>query len=212
MTVWILVLHIAVLGYWLGSELVINSTYRYVSYAGSMPFNERQRLMDHVMIVDQHVRYALVLQAMLGTMLAASYGLVPGGETVANIALAIGIAWLAFVEAVHRLHHSAIGQVLVTQHLALGKSRQDLQPLGQRMHEVRPACRRRRCGFCIGRGRLFHGSSQRAPGAAGHRRQTISRGAPPAAHHRTTRTPRASQTATGRTRAARNGVTRSLAG
>lgn len=112
MTVWILVLHIAVLGYWLGSELVINSTYRYVSYAGSMPFNERQRLMDHVMIVDQHVRYALVLQATLGTMLAASYGLVPGGETVANIALAIGIAWLAFVEAVHRLHHSAIGQVL----------------------------------------------------------------------------------------------------
>lgn len=63
MALWILVFHIAVLGYWLGSELVINSTYRYVSYSRNMPFDERQRLMDHVMVVDQHVRYALVLQA-----------------------------------------------------------------------------------------------------------------------------------------------------
>lgn len=112
MTVWILVLHIAVLGYWLGSELVINSTYRYVSYGAAMPFAERQRLMDHVMVVDQHVRYALVLQAMLGTMLAAAYGLVPGGEPLVRVALAIGIAWLAFVEAVHRLHKTAIGKTL----------------------------------------------------------------------------------------------------
>ena len=112
MTVWILVLHIAVLGYWLGSELVINSTYRYVSYSGAMPFAERQRLIDHVMVVDQHVRYALVLQAMLGTMLAASYGLVPGGDRIVAIAGAIGIAWLAFVEAVHRLQGTVTGNAL----------------------------------------------------------------------------------------------------
>lgn len=106
MSAWILVAHIAVLGYWLGSELVINSTYRYVSYSGAMPFRERQRLMDHVMHVDQHVRYALVLQAMLGTMLAAAYGLVPGGVAAMAAAGVLGAGWLVFVEAVHRQRHS----------------------------------------------------------------------------------------------------------
>jgi hypothetical protein len=77
--VWLKVLRIAVLGYWLGSELVINSTYRLVAFGDRLPFDERTRLMEHVMDVDQHVRYALVLQAALGTALAALYGLVPGG-------------------------------------------------------------------------------------------------------------------------------------
>ena len=143
MTVWILVLHIAVLGYWLGSELVINSTYRYVSYSGAMPFAERQRLMDHVMVVDQHVRYALVLQAMLGTMLAASYGLVPGGDRIVAIAGAIGIAWLAFVEAVHRIieivgttFNAATGDILVGDFgLPAGF---DLRGSGSRLSEASP--------------------------------------------------------------------------
>ncbi|MCA3254243.1 MAG: hypothetical protein INF91_01340 [Alphaproteobacteria bacterium] len=108
----LLAAHIAVLGYWLGSELVINSTYRYVSYADAMPFAERDRLMEHVMHVDQHVRYALVLQAALGTALAASYGYVPGGRTVATGALVVGALWLLYVEGVHRLRHSAAGQRL----------------------------------------------------------------------------------------------------
>ena len=111
---WILVAHIAVLGYWLGSELVINSTYRYVSYSGEMPFGERQRLMEHVMHVDQHVRYALVLQAMLGTMLAAAYGLVPGGDTTMTVAGILVVAWLGFVEAVHRLRHTSVGKSLAS--------------------------------------------------------------------------------------------------
>ena len=112
MTLWILVAHIAVLGYWLGSELVINSTYRYVCFADSMPFTERSRLMDHVMHVDQHVRYALVLQTALGVMLAASYGFIPGGTPVICAAATLGLLWLAFVEAVHRLRKQAIGATL----------------------------------------------------------------------------------------------------
>ena len=79
----LLVVHIAVLGYWLGSELVINSTYRYVAYGRHIPFAERNRLMEHVMHVDQHVRYALVLQAGLGFGLATLYGMIPGGEPLA---------------------------------------------------------------------------------------------------------------------------------
>lgn len=108
----LLVVHIAVLGYWLGAELVINSTYRYVSYGSQIPFAERSRLMEHVMHVDQHVRYALVLQAGLGFALAALYGFVPGGESTAWLAAGLGVLWLAFVEATHRLRHHTSGRPL----------------------------------------------------------------------------------------------------
>lgn len=109
---WLLAAHIAVLGYWLGSEFVINSTYRYVSYGDRMPFDERSRLMEHVMHVDQHVRYALVLQASLGLCLAALLGYIPGGDTLAICAGAFGVLWLGFVEAVHRLRHASVGKTL----------------------------------------------------------------------------------------------------
>lgn len=109
---WLLAAHIAVLGYWLGSEFVINSTYRYVSYGDKMPFDERSRLMEHVMHVDQHVRYALVLQASLGLALAALLGYVPGGDTLAICAGIFGALWLGFVEAVHRLRHKPVGKTL----------------------------------------------------------------------------------------------------
>ena len=112
MSAWLLTAHIAVLGYWLGSELVINSTYRLVCFADDMPFAERDRLMNHVMHVDQHVRYALVLQASLGTMLAASYGFIPGGQSVVVAIGVFGAAWLLFVEAVHRLRQRPIGHLL----------------------------------------------------------------------------------------------------
>ncbi|HBO13112.1 MAG TPA: hypothetical protein DD491_10040 [Halieaceae bacterium] len=105
----LLVAHIAVLGYWLGSELVINATFRYVSYGASMPYAERERLMDHVMVVDQHVRYALVLQATLGTMLSAAYGFLPGAQKLLWGAALVGAAWLLFVELVHRWRGQPVG-------------------------------------------------------------------------------------------------------
>jgi hypothetical protein len=97
-----LTLHIIVLGYWLGSELVINSNYRHVTMATGMAHQDRFRLMAHVLDVDQHVRYALVLQASLGTALAASLGMVPGGDRSLVAALGVGALWLGFVELVHR--------------------------------------------------------------------------------------------------------------
>ncbi|MEO8778127.1 MAG: hypothetical protein ABI389_05585 [Rhodanobacter sp.] len=108
----LLVVHIVVLGYWLGAELVINSTYRYVSCGSQLPFAERSRLMEHVMHVDQHVRYALVLQAGLGFALAALVGFVPGGTSTAWLAVGSCVLWLAFVEATHRLRHRASGRML----------------------------------------------------------------------------------------------------
>ena len=108
----LLVLHIAVLGYWLGAEFVINSEFRFVCRAASMPFDERKRLMEHVMDVDQHVRYALVLQAGLGTVLSALLGYFPGGATLAWAAGIATLLWLTFVEIVHRLRHGASGRKL----------------------------------------------------------------------------------------------------
>ncbi|HNP66051.1 MAG TPA: hypothetical protein PKH39_19130 [Woeseiaceae bacterium] len=98
----LLVAHIVVLGYWLGSELVINSTYRYMSWADGLPFEERNRLLDHVLDVDQHVRYAMVLQAGLGTALAAYLGYLPGGPRLALAAGVLALLWLALVEVTHR--------------------------------------------------------------------------------------------------------------
>jgi hypothetical protein len=108
----LLVSHIAVLGYWLGAELVINSTYRYVAWSAAMPFAERDRLMQHVMDVDQHVRYALILQAGLGAALAALLGYVPGGGRLALTAAALAAAWLVLVEAVHRARSTPAGKGL----------------------------------------------------------------------------------------------------
>lgn len=106
----VLVAHIAVLGYWLGAELVINSTYRRVAFGSALPFAERTRWMEHVMDADQHVRYALVLQAGLGSILAASYGFVPGGATTAWTAGILAAVWLAFVHFAHRLRTQPSGK------------------------------------------------------------------------------------------------------
>jgi hypothetical protein len=108
----LLTLHIIVLGYWLGSELVINSNYRHVTLATEMAHQDRFRLMAHVLDVDQHVRYALVLQASLGTALAASLGMVPGGDAAVVAALGVGVLWLGFVELVHRKRRRPGGALL----------------------------------------------------------------------------------------------------
>lgn len=103
-------LHIAVFGYWLGADLVINSEYRFVVRRSDLPFAARDALMDHVMAVDQHVRYALVLQATLGAALLAGMGLAPAA--VGWLAPVAGLAWLALVEAVHRSRKSEGGASL----------------------------------------------------------------------------------------------------
>jgi hypothetical protein len=109
---WLLAAHIAVLGYWLGSELVINSQYRFVTHRSDLDFAARDAVMDHLMDVDQHVRYALILQLMLGVMLCVGLGLLPAPAFWS--ALGGGALWLALVELVHRQRKSARGKSLAT--------------------------------------------------------------------------------------------------
>lgn len=108
----LLLAHIVVLGYWLGSDLIINHTFRYVSRAASMPVPERDRLLDHVMDIDQHVRYALVLQAGLGTALAALLGYLPGGGMLAGVAGFATLGWLVLIETSHQLRKRRPGASL----------------------------------------------------------------------------------------------------
>ncbi|MDX1517383.1 MAG: hypothetical protein R3288_11115 [Woeseiaceae bacterium] len=110
----LIVIHVVVLGYWLGADLVINHTYRYVAYRSDMPTDERAKLMSHVLDVDQHVRYALIIQLTLGLAIAARIGYVPGGNALAYGAGVLALGWLAFIEFVHRLRYSATGRTLAT--------------------------------------------------------------------------------------------------
>lgn len=108
----LLTIHIATLGYWLGAELVINRTFRFVAYRAGMPFADRDRLLRHVFDVDQHVRYALVLQAGTGVMLSIQRGWFPGGGPGMLATAGATAAWLLFVEAVHRLRMRPFGGAL----------------------------------------------------------------------------------------------------
>lgn len=105
----LLVAHIAVLGYWLGSELCINSEYRFIAFRDDLDFAARDAMTGHLMDVDQHVRYALILQLALGTMLALHLGYLPGGTTAMWAAAATGVGWIVFVEFVHRLRETPTG-------------------------------------------------------------------------------------------------------
>jgi len=106
------VIHIATLGTWFGAELVINATSRYVCYSDAMPMRERTRLLQHVLDVDQHVRYALVIQFGLGFALGALFGYLPGGSKTAIGFGVFAVLWLIYVEVVHRLRQRPIGKKL----------------------------------------------------------------------------------------------------
>ena len=103
----LLALHVAVFGYWLGADLVINSEYRFIVRRPDLAVAARDAMTDHLMEVDQHVRYALVLQATLGMVLLAGLGLAPA--VLGWVAPIGGTAWLALVEAAHRNRKSAKG-------------------------------------------------------------------------------------------------------
>jgi len=107
----LLVAHIIVVGYWLGAEFVINSTFRHVTVASSMPVADRQSLFDHVMNTDQHVRYALILQLGLGTALGGLLGLIPGGNVVVVLGGLGAVLFLALVEVTHRARKSKRGAI-----------------------------------------------------------------------------------------------------
>lgn len=86
-------LHVLVMGYWIGSDLVINQYAHYTARTRGMPGPDRARLWNFLMHVDQHPRNALILSLPLGLTLAAFLGLSPitGGWLV--LAWALSALW-----------------------------------------------------------------------------------------------------------------------
>lgn len=93
--------HVLVMGYWLGSELVINALTHYIARSRAMPADERMRLWDFLLDVDQHVRNALILSVPLGFTLAAFLGLLPLGGVGLAALWAASLLWFWFMWLVH---------------------------------------------------------------------------------------------------------------
>jgi hypothetical protein len=104
--------HVLVMGYWLGSELVINALTHYITRATSLPGGERIRLWDFLLHVDQHVRNAMILSVPLGFSLAALLGLVPIGSIGLALIWLASVAWFWFMWIVHWRRKSPQGPAL----------------------------------------------------------------------------------------------------
>ena len=89
--------HVLVMGYWLGSELVINALTHYIARSSSLPAAERMRLWDFLLDVDQHVRNALILSVPLGFTLAAFLGLVPLGGAGLAALWVLSALWFGYM-------------------------------------------------------------------------------------------------------------------
>lgn len=104
--------HVLVMGYWLGSELVINALTHYIARASSLPAAERMRLWDFLLDVDQHVRNALILSVPLGFTLASMLGLVPLGGWGLLALWVLSALWFWFMWLVHWRRKTPGGRML----------------------------------------------------------------------------------------------------
>lgn len=93
--------HVLVMGYWLGSELVINALSHYCGRATSLSGKQRMDLWDFVLDVDQHVRNAMIMSVPLGLSLAAWMGLSPLTGGWLALIWVLSIAWFWLMWATH---------------------------------------------------------------------------------------------------------------
>lgn len=93
--------HVLVMGYWLGSELVINALTHYIARTDTLSGAERMRLWNFLLDVDQHVRNAMILSVPLGFTLAAQLGLVPITGLGMWALWIVSAVWFWFMWMVH---------------------------------------------------------------------------------------------------------------
>lgn len=94
-------LHVAIMGYWLGSDFVLNALTHYFKNAKSLSVDERMKLWDFLLLVDQHPRNALILSLPLGFQLAAQLELSPITGPWLTALWVISIAWFIFIWVLH---------------------------------------------------------------------------------------------------------------
>ncbi len=94
-------LHIAVMGYWLGSDLVVNQLTHYFKNARDMSVEQRMKLWDFLMLVDQHPRNGLILSLPLGFTLAAQLDLSPVKGPWLVALWVFSIVWFVYIWILH---------------------------------------------------------------------------------------------------------------
>jgi hypothetical protein len=104
--------HVLVMGYWLGSELVINALTHYITCATALPPAERMRLWDFLLDVDQHVRNAMIMSVPLGFTLASMLGLVPIDGVWMWLLWIASALWFWFMWLVHWRRKAPVGPAL----------------------------------------------------------------------------------------------------
>ena len=94
-------LHVLVMGYWIGSDLVVNQYAHYTARSRGMAGPEREKLWNFLMHVDQHPRNALILSLPLGLTLAAYLGLSPITGAWLALAWVLSALWFWQMWLVH---------------------------------------------------------------------------------------------------------------
>lgn len=97
----VLWLHVAIMGYWLGSDFVLNALTHYFKNARDLPAVQRLKLWDFLLLVDQHPRNALILSLPLGFHLAADLDLSPVKGAWLAAVWGASLAWFGFIWVLH---------------------------------------------------------------------------------------------------------------
>ena len=102
-------IHVLVLGCWLGAELLVNSIFRYAVLTVEIPFAERDRMLTQVIKINQLVRYAMILLLATGLCLASLLGYLPFDF---GWVLMFGLAWMLLIYLGHLLSARKAGRIL----------------------------------------------------------------------------------------------------
>jgi len=94
-------LHVAVMGYWLGSDMVVNAVTHYFKNARELSVTERGRLWDFLLLIDQHPRNALILSIPLGFSLAAERGFLPLSRLALLVVWLASLGWFVYIWILH---------------------------------------------------------------------------------------------------------------
>lgn len=104
-------MHVLVMGYWIGSDLVVNALTHYTASASALSGVERKRLWDFLLDVDQHPRNALIFSVPLGLTLASMLGLVAIHGAGLAIVWVLCAAWFWFMWVTHWKRNAPTGRV-----------------------------------------------------------------------------------------------------
>jgi hypothetical protein len=113
MSVMWLALHCAVIGYYMGSDLVVNQSTWYFIRSAANPVRERERQLRFLLLCDQHPRMGLVLFIATGYALEAGDGLWPASSPSVPFVLAVCGLWLANIWTSFLLEAQPLGRRLV---------------------------------------------------------------------------------------------------